>query len=281
MKVGFIGLGMIGSAMAEQLVRPGFETSVYDVFPAALAKFDGQAYLACSPADLGKRADLVGICVHNDDQVGAVLTGENGLLETLPKGAIVAVHSTVRASTVQSLAEAAAAKGVSVFDAAVSGGPMGARARNLVCMVGGDAEVIALAKPLLESYSGKIIHAGGLGKGMALKASNNLVTYIELMSALEGYRLAQSLGLDPELLTSVMAENGNLTTAMKLYMQYRKDGPAQIGREGFRKTQVDLANVGEKDLDLALEMAAQMGITLPIAGEVRRRMRDIIFEGLD
>ena len=280
MKVGFIGLGMIGGPMAEQLIGPGFETTVHDAFPAPMARFERKAQLAASPAELGRSAQLVGICVHNDAQVTAVVTGPNGLLETLPKGSIIAVHSTVRASTVKSLAEAAAAKGVSLFDAAVSGGPMGARAHSLVCMVGGDADVIERAKPLLKAYCGKIIHAGGLGTGMALKASNNLVTYIELMSALEGYRLAEALGLDPEMLTSVMAENGNLTTAMGQYMKFRKTGPGQLGPEGFRKTQVDLANVGEKDLDLALEMAAQHGIKLPVTDTVRRLMRDIIFEGL-
>jgi 3-hydroxyisobutyrate dehydrogenase len=276
MKVGFIGLGMIGGAMAEQLVKPGFDTSVYDVFPAALARFEGQAYLAASPADLGRRADLVGICVHNDEQVASVLTGENGLLETLPEGSIVAVHSTVRSSTVQSLAETAAARGVSVFDAAVSGGPMGARAHNLVCMVGGDPDVIARAKPLLESYSGKIIHAGGLGKGMALKASNNLVTYFELLAAVEGYRLAAALGLDQSLLSAVMTENTNLSTAMRLYIQHRTESPAKMGDEAYKKTQTSLAEVAEKDLDLALEMARQTGIKLPTTEAVRKLFRDIV-----
>src|SRR5579859_4461816 len=174
MRVGYIGLGMIGSAMAEQLIAPGMEATVFDVFPKAMAPFEGKARLASSPADLGRAVELVGICVLNDDQVRSVLTGPDGLLQTLAKGSIVAIHSTVRSSTVKELAETAAAKGVHVIDAAVSGGPMAARAKKLVCMVGGDDTILERAKPLLTAYCGNIIHAGGIGMGMALKVSNNL-----------------------------------------------------------------------------------------------------------
>src|SRR5581483_9886670 len=214
MKVGYIGLGMIGSAMAEQLAEPPFEASYYDVFPAALSKFGGKGHLATSPADVGAHADLVGICVLNDQQVEEVVAGANGLLNTMKKGSLIAVHSTVHAATIQALAEKAGAKGIDLIDAAVSGGPMAARAHNLVCMVGGSAAQLECARPLLKAYCGNIIHAGPIGMGIALKVSNNLVTYIQLMSALEGYRLAQAMGLDPEMLTSVMKDNGNLTTAM-------------------------------------------------------------------
>ena len=280
MKVGFIGLGTIGGPMAEQLLEPGFETSVYDVSAAAMALFEGKAHRAASPADLGARATLVGICVHNDAQVESVVTGRKGLLETMGKDGIIAVHSTVRTSTVQALAETAAAKGVALIDAAVSGGPIGARARNLVCMVGGDADIVERARPLLKAYSGNIIHAGPVGAGMALKMSNNLVTYIQLMAALEGYRLAEALGLDHEMLTSVMKDNGNLTGSMGLYMKYRRELPGQIGAAAFRKTQLDLANVGEKDVGLALEMGEQHDVYMPTTAEVLKTMRENIFLGL-
>jgi 3-hydroxyisobutyrate dehydrogenase-like beta-hydroxyacid dehydrogenase len=280
MKVGYIGLGMIGSAMAEQLTEAPFDGSFYDVFPAALSKFDGKGHLATSPADVGARSDLVGICVLNDKQVQEVVAGQNGLLGTMKEGSLIAVHSTVRSSTVKALAEKAAAKGVDLIDAAVSGGPMAARAHKLVCMVGGSADQLERAKPLLKAYCGNIIHAGGIGMGMALKVSNNLVTYIELMSALEGYRLAEALGLDPEMLTSVMKDNGNLTTAMGQYIKFRLSGPAQIGAQAFRKTQQDLVTVGQKDLDLALEMAHQLGVPLPTTEAVRKLMQDNILNGV-
>ena len=280
MKVGYIGLGMIGSAMAEQLAEPPFEASYYDVFPAALAKFDGKGHLAASPADVGARADLIGICVLNDKQVEDVVAGSNGLLDTMKKGSLIAVHSTVHASTIQALAEKAAAKGVDLIDAAVSGGPMAARAHNLVCMVGGSAAQLERARPLLKAYCGNIIHAGGTGAGIALKVSNNLVTYIQLMSALEGYRLAQALGLDPEMLTSVMKDNGNLTTAMGQYIKFRLSGPAQMGAQAFRKTQQDLVTLGQKDLDLAIEMAHHIGVSLPTTEAVRTLMQDNILSDL-
>jgi 3-hydroxyisobutyrate dehydrogenase-like beta-hydroxyacid dehydrogenase len=273
MKVGFIGVGNIGKPMAEQLARPPFDLTVFDVSAKAVEPFAGKARLAASPAELGRHADIVGICVRHDADVTAVVTAEDGLLETLQPGAIIAIHSTVRPATVKSLAEIAAAKGVYVLDAAVSGGPAGAAARKLVAMVGGDEAQFARLRPMLEAFSGTIIHAGGTGMGMALKLSNNLVTYMQLQAAIEGFGLAAAGGLDEKVLRDVMAANGNLTTAMGQYLDFCNHGPKQLGADAYWAFKDATAGLAEKDLDFALAFAADVGFAVKGAETIRRLIR--------
>ena len=273
MKVGFIGVGNIGKPMAEQLARPPFELTVFDVSPAAREAFAGKARIAASPEELGRHCDLLGICGRHDADVTAVVTGADGLLNSLAPGSLVAIHSTVRPATVRTLAEIAAKKGVSVIDAGVSGGPMGAAARKLVSMVGGSAEDVERARPMLEAFSGTIIHAGGLGMGMSLKLCNNLVTYMQLLAAIEGFGLAIAGGLDPKVLRDVMAANGNLTTAMGQYEDFCETGPARMGRDAYLAFKDATAGLAEKDLDFALGFAADVNFSAKGTEAVRELIR--------
>jgi 3-hydroxyisobutyrate dehydrogenase-like beta-hydroxyacid dehydrogenase len=174
---------------------------------------------------------------------------------------------------VKTLAETALAKGIHVLDAAVSGGPMGASARTLVAMVGGDAEQVARVKPMLEAFSNNIVHAGGTGMGMALKLCNNLVTYMQLLAVIEGVGLAIAGGLDEKVLRDVMASNGNLTTAMGLYMDFCSTGPARMGQEAYMAFKDATAGLGEKDLDFALAFAEDVGVELKGTEKVRELIR--------
>jgi 3-hydroxyisobutyrate dehydrogenase-like beta-hydroxyacid dehydrogenase len=276
MKVGFIGVGNIGKPMAEQLAQPPFDLTVFDVSAAARDAFAGKARIATSPEELGRHADLVGICVRHDADVTAVVTGDDGLLTSLAPGSLIAIHSTVRPATVRTLAGIAAEKGVTIIDAGVSGGPMGAAARKLVSMVGGEAEAVERARPMLEAFSGTIIHAGGLGMGMSLKLCNNLVTYMQLLSAIEGFGLAIAGGLDPTVLRDVMAANGNLTTAMGQYEDFCRTGPARMGQDAYLAFKDATAGLAEKDLDFALAFADDVGF--PIKGT--ETVRELIRAGL-
>ena len=274
MKVGFIGVGNIGKPMAEQLAQPPFELTVFDVSPAATEAFAGKARIAASPAELGRDVEQVGICVRHDADVTAVVTGADGLLQTLKAGSIIAIHSTVRPATVKILAQTAKAKGIDVLDAAVSGGPMGAAARKLVTMVGGDAEQFARVKPMLEAFSGTVIHAGGIGMGMALKLCNNLVTYMQLQAAIEGVGLAIAGGLDENVLRDVMANNGNMTTAMGQYLEFCNTGPARLGEEAYWAYKDATAGLAEKDLDFAIAFADDVGFPIKGTAVIRQLIRD-------
>jgi 3-hydroxyisobutyrate dehydrogenase-like beta-hydroxyacid dehydrogenase len=273
MKVGFIGVGNIGKPMAEQLAKPPYELTVFDVSEAARTAFAGKAKVASSPAELGRDVEQVGICVRHDADVTAVVTGKDGLLETMKPGTIIAVHSTVRPATVKTLAEIAAKQGVHLLDAGVSGGPMGAAAKTLVTMIGGEAEQVERLKKMVDAFSGTIIHAGGTGMGMALKLCNNLVTYMQLLACIEGVGLALAGGLDQKVLREVMANNGNLTTAMGLYMDFCNNGPKQMGQEAYLKFKDATAELGEKDLDFAIAFAKDVGIEIKGSEAVRQLIR--------
>lgn len=278
MRVGFIGVGNIGKPMAEQFLQPGFELTVFDVSPAATEPFAGKAQIAASPAELGRDVEQVGICVRHDADVTAVVTGPDGLLQTMKPDTIIAVHSTVRPATVKALAEIAKAKGIHVLDAAVSGGPMGASARKLVTMIGGEAAEVERVKKMVEAFSGTIIHAGGTGMGMALKLCNNLVTYMQLQAAMESVRLAIAGGLDEKLLREVMANNGNLTTAMGQYLDFCATGPARMGQDAYLAFKDATAGLAEKDLDFALGFAKDVGVELRGTETIRQITRESLRE---
>ena len=274
MKVGFIGVGNIGKPMAEQLAKPPFELTVFDVSSAATDAFAGKAKVASSPAELGRDVEQVGICVRHDADVTAVVTGPDGLLQTMRPDTIIAVHSTVRPATVKTLAGIAKEKGVHLLDAGVSGGPMGAAEKKLVTMIGGDAEQVERLKKMVEAFSGTIIHAGGTGMGMALKLSNNLITYMQLQAAIEGVGLAIAGGLDEKVLREVMAGNGNLTTAMSQYLDFCATGPARLGQEAYLAFKDRTADLAEKDLDFALGFAKDVGVDLKGTETIRQVIRE-------
>ncbi len=278
MKVGFIGVGNIGKPMAEQFLQQSFELTVFDVSPAATEPFAGKAKIAASPAELGRDVEQVGICVRHDADVTAVVTGPDGLLQTMKPDTIIAVHSTVRPATVKTLAEIAKAKGVHLLDAGVSGGPMGAAAKKLVTMIGGEAPQVERVKKMVEAFSGTIIHAGGTGMGMALKLCNNLVTYMQLQAAMESVRLAIAGGLDEKLLREVMANNGNLTTAMGQYLDFCATGPARMGQDAYLAFKDATAGLAEKDLDFALGFAKDVGVELKGTETIRQITRESLRE---
>jgi 3-hydroxyisobutyrate dehydrogenase-like beta-hydroxyacid dehydrogenase len=275
MRVGFIGLGHIGVDMAKSLAAAPFELTVFDVAPGALSRFEGVARLAGSAADVGRHSEIVGVCVRDDVQVRAALTGPDGLLEGIGKRGTILVHSTVRATTIRELAVLASERGVDLIDAAVSRTVHGDAARFVCSMVGGDPVIMERARPVLEAFSTAIVHAGRLGAGMVIKACNNLTTFIEYTAAHESFRLAEANGIDPTVLHQVMTANGNLTPSMAAFMNFRATGTTRLGQAEFAQLQTRMGKLCEKDLDVALELAGDSGLTLPATERARALILDV------
>ena len=140
-RVGFIGLGAMGKPIATNILQAGFDLMVYDLRPEPLQELERLgAKTARSSRDVGEHAEVVALAVPDDAAVEAAVAGPEGVLDGAAPGTVVAVHSTVRPATVKRLAEQAAARGVSLIDAQMSGGNAGATARTLCFMVGGDRE---------------------------------------------------------------------------------------------------------------------------------------------
>jgi 3-hydroxyisobutyrate dehydrogenase len=256
-KVGFIGLGSQGAPMARRIVEGGHQVTLWARRPESLAPFsDTSAASAASPAQLAAASELVEICVYSDADVEDVVLRADGVLAGLGEGTTIAVHSTVLPATVHRVAEAAAAKGVTVIDAPVSGGGDAAAAGNLLVMTGGDPAVVDACRPVFATFADPVVHLGPLGSGAIAKAINNLVLAANLTMALEVFDFGAELGLEKAGLAEALMNGTAGTKAMGIV--------AQVGfsRDFLRK------NSGPyffKDLDVMRGIAEAAGVMQPAA----------------
>jgi 3-hydroxyisobutyrate dehydrogenase len=215
MRVGFIGLGSQGGPMARRIVEGGYETTLWARREASLEPYaDTAAKSAGSPAELAAASDLVCLCVVGDDDVREVLYGDSGVLAGLQSGGVIAVHSTVHPNTCREVAEKAAAQGVSVIDAPVSGGGPAVEEGKLLVMVGGDEEVVERCRPVFATYADPIVHLGPLGSGQVTKILNNLLFSANLGSAISTLELGESLGIPRDRLCQVLNSGSAVSKAL-------------------------------------------------------------------
>lgn len=271
MRVGFVGLGSMGGNQARLLAEASFDLMVYDVFPEALQAFAGKAKLADSLASVGRHAEIVGVCVRDDQQVREVLEGDGGLLANMAAGSVVLIHSTIRPATVVDLAEQGCRRVISVIDAPVTRTVIQAGEPFVFTMTGGDEQITERVRPVLEVFSTDIIHVGELGSGMVLKICNNLVTWVELLIARQAFTLATAGGVAMEKLATVMKRNGALTPSMAGMVGAATHFPgSNEQRRAFLDSQ---GRIGEKDLELAIELAAGLSVPVPTATHAREFVR--------
>lgn len=215
MRVGFIGLGSQGGPMARRIVGSGFELTLWARRAASVEPYaDTAAKVAATPAELGAASDLVCLCVVGDDDVREVLTGENGVLAGMAPGGIIAIHSTVHPTTCAEIADIAAAKGVSVIDAPVSGGGPAVEAGTLLVMIGGAEADVERARPVFATYADPIVHLGPLGSGQVSKILNNLLFTANLGAAMSALELGESLGVPRARLCEVITRGSATSKAL-------------------------------------------------------------------
>jgi 3-hydroxyisobutyrate dehydrogenase len=201
--IGFVGLGNMGGPMAARLVEAGHELCVYDVVPAARERFAGHAALAATVTGVST-ADTVLLMLPDSAVVERVLLGD-GLLDRLRAGTLLVDMSSSDPSRTRELAGAAAARGVTLVDAPVSGGVAGARGGTLTIMVGGPAPAFEALRPLFDVLGSRVVHAGEpVGAGHAIKALNNLMSAAHLMVASEALLAGQAFGLDPRVMLDIV-----------------------------------------------------------------------------
>ena len=244
MKVGFIGLGVQGGAMAEMILRSGLDLTVWARRGEIRDRFQGLgASLANSPADLAGRVDHLCLCVTAEADVREVLF-EGGALAALKPGALLSLHSTVAPDFNIEMAERASDCGVHALDAPVSGSAAGALARRLVVFVGARDDALTKARPVYEIYGDPILHFGEVGAGTRAKLINNLLMITHLGLAHHALEMGQALGLSPGLLRqAVMAGTG---TSFSMGTLGRCQDPAFA---------THVRSLLTKDRDLALDSA--------------------------
>lgn len=259
--VGFVGLGQIGAPMAAHLVDWPGGLVVYDVAPKACAKLVSKgAEQADSVADLASRASVISVMVRDDTQVWDVL---EQALTTAEPGTVVAVHSTIALDTAVALHQAAAARGVALVDAPVSGGFMGAHEGNLAVLVGGDADAVERCMEPFQLWAGLVSHLGPIGAGTKAKLARNLLHFAAFTAVGEAQRLAQAAGIDLVELGRIVRHTDAITGGPGAIMIRDTSAPIPEGdplRDIFEHTR----SLGEKDLRLALELGESLGIALPM-----------------
>jgi len=279
MRVGYIGLGSMGKPMASHLAPAGFETTVFDLVPEAVAELvETGAKAAASPYEVGAASDVLCLCVPADAHVTSVLLGEGdgkGALEAMAPGGVVVVHSTVKPDTIIEMNEAAQQHGCTVIDAAVTGGAQGAVDRELVFMVGGEEDAVEKVRPVLDASSKLVIHAGELGAGAKLKLAVNLMGYIHFAACREAFAFANGVAVDPDLLIEATRANGQLADAELPFVASARlpiDFEMPKAAQDAMRTHLGTA---EKDLAHALELARDAGVSLPTTALVSQGMARI------
>lgn len=276
-RVAMIGLGRMGGPMADHVIGAGFDVAVFDLATEAMAARTAHGGRATrSPAEAADGAHVVAIVVFDGHQAADVINGPEGVLRTLRPGAVLCLHTTVAPEVVHDLAGLAEPHGVTLVDAGISGGETGARAGTLLTMVGGPAEALARARPVLAAFSKEVVHAGPRGTGMALKLARNGASFAMMAAVHEALVLAYHAGVDLDMLTHVLTSTGLFEQALVpagLGPPVPVDPVAQPELRAIFEHTVAMA---EKDLDEAADLARHLGVTLALFPTVRAMFPDVM-----
>ncbi|SHN18318.1 3-hydroxyisobutyrate dehydrogenase [Duganella sacchari] len=267
--IAFIGLGNMGAPMAHNLQRAGYRLSVFDLSAAAVDSLSSAgARAASSVADAVREADVVITMLPADRHVRELYLGENGVLKNALSGSLLIDCSTISADVAREVASAAATAGMAMIDAPVSGGTAGAAAGTLTFIVGGDAAALDRARPVLGSMGKNIFHAGGAGAGQVAKICNNMLLGILMAGTAEALNLGVAHGLDPKVLSDIMAKSSGRNWALELYNPWpgvMENAPASRGYSGGFGASLML-----KDLGLSQQAAASAQTATPLGSLARQ-----------
>lgn len=253
-KLGFVGLGIMGTPMAGHLLAAGHQVFAYDRkdLPAELL---AQGLVACdSSKAVAAACDIFFVMVPDTPHVGAVLFGENGAAEGLSKGKIVVDMSSISPIETKEYGAEIEALGCDYLDAPVSGGEVGAKAATLSIMVGGKDEVFAIVEPLFKLMGKNITLVGGIGAGQTAKVANQMIVAMTIEAVGEALLFASKAGADPARVRQALM--GGFASS-KILEVHGKRMVERTFDPGFRIA------LHQKDLNLALTAARQMGIALP------------------
>jgi len=253
--LGFIGLGIMGKPMAGHLLAAGHTVHVYDVVPAGVKELEAKGALVCgSNKEVAQKSDITFIMVPDTPDVEAVLFGKDGVAEGVRAGSTVVDMSSISPIATKEFARKLNAAGVKVLDAPVSGGQVGAEKATLSIMVGGPPDVFTEIKPYFELMGKNIVHIGGNGDGQTCKVANQIVVGLNIEAVAEALVFASKAGADPVKVREALLGGFAQSRILEVH------GERMIKRTfdpGFR------IRLHQKDLNLALQSARNLGLSLP------------------
>lgn len=269
-RIAFIGLGNMGAPMAKNLLKAGHELAVHDLSAAAVQGLaEAGATAAGSARQAIDGAEIVISMLPASRHVESLYLGDDGLLAQISAGTLVIECSTIAPESARKVAAAAQGRGIRMIDAPVSGGTGGAAAGTLTFIVGGASEDVEAARPVLENMGRNIFHAGDSGAGQVAKICNNMLLGILMAGTSEALALGVANGLDPKVLSDIIAKSSGRNWATELYNPWpgvMPDVPASKDYAGGFGVDLML-----KDLGLAAEAALHAGASTPL-GELARNL---------
>jgi 3-hydroxyisobutyrate dehydrogenase len=278
MKIAFIGLGNMGGPMARNLIKHGHHLTVFDIVPEYVQRLTEMGATArTTPAAAARGADVVVTMLPASVHVRSVYTGANGVLEGADAGTLLIDSSTIDPHTAREVAAAAAAKGLVLLDAPVSGGTGGAEAGTLTFMVGGEAAEFERARPILACMGKNIVHCGGSGTGQVAKVCNNMVLGISMIAVSEAMSLAESLGMQPKIMAGILNTSSGRCWSSDTYNPMpgvMENVPASRGYTGGFGSDLML-----KDLGLAVDAARAAKQPVVLGGIAEQIYRKHSFDG--
>ncbi|MDL2229436.1 2-hydroxy-3-oxopropionate reductase [Treponema sp. OttesenSCG-928-L16] len=271
MKIGFIGLGIMGKPMAKNLLKAGHEVIAYDIIEANVKETAAAgAKTGTSAADVASQVPLVITMLPNSPHVKSVVMGEKGVLEGAEKGKILIDMSSIAPLASQEIEKACAAKGVRMLDAPVSGGEPKAIDGTLAIMVGGDKALFEEVKDLLLCMGASAVYCGAIGAGNSTKLANQIIVGLNIAAVAEAFTLVKKAGVDPSLVFEAIKGGLAGSTVLNAKAPMMIDGNF---KPGFK---IDLHI---KDLANALDTGHGVGSPLPLTSLVREMMETLHADG--
>jgi 2-hydroxy-3-oxopropionate reductase len=268
MKVGFIGLGVMGRPMALHLQRAGHQLAVWARRPESAAGLPATVY--ATPAELGRACEVVFTVITASADVEQVTLGSNGLSEGMAPGGIVVDCSTIAPDSARHIAARLGEKGIHFLDAPVSGGAQGAIDATLAIMAGGEASVLERARPLLECLGKRIVHIGPNGAGQVAKACNQMIMVAAIQAIAEAMRLAGAAGVDPAKVKQALSGGSAASRVLDVMGERMVQRDFKAGIE---------ARLHHKDFGLVLEAARRSGSPVPLTASVAQQLNSLMAQG--
>jgi 2-hydroxy-3-oxopropionate reductase len=267
--VGFVGLGIMGKPMAENLIEAGYDLVAYNRTREKAEELEG-ATVVDSPREVAEQSDIIITMLPDSPQVEEVLAGEDGVLEGVGDGDLIVDMSTISPVVTEELSEKAKEKGASMLDAPVSGGDVGAIEGTLSIMVGGSEEDFERARPLFEVMGDTLTHVGPVGTGQVVKAANQIVVALTIEAVSEALVLGSKGGVSPEKILDVL---GGGLAGNKVIEVKREKMLSHSFDPGFR------VELHHKDLGIALAAGREYGATLPVTAIVDQMLETLKIRG--
>ena len=259
LKIGYIGLGLMGKSMAGNILKAGYPLVVHNRSQAAVDELVAKGALrATSPTEVASQADVVFTNLPDSPDVEQVVLGENGIKDGAREGMIFVDNSTIKPATARSIAEKLSEVGVQSLDAPVSGGDIGAREGTLTIMVGGPAEALEKVMPIFDVIGRTITHVGESGAGQVTKACNQIMVAAQMAAMGELLVFAKKAGVDPQKVVEAISNGAAQCWSLDVKPARLFAGNRQPGFKAYMQA---------KDLGIVMDTAREYGIPLPITAE--------------